>query len=186
MTTRMITPTPIMRSARGSTVLEFLIYIAVVGVTLTVVVSFLAEFSASQQKSSIEAEVAHNARFAVARLSADARDASSVNTGASTFGTSPGVLSLAMSFPALDPTVYTVSGGRLFVQQGVGTPIALTSAKTEVVSFILDNVSVSGKTRAIRIHLQLRNINPDNLVEQAAITQIETTVRLPRLDGFGS
>jgi len=174
------------RPARGFTILELVVYVAVVGAVLTVAVSFLAEFSVTQQKTLVGAEVSHNARFAIARLSADVRDADGVNTGASVFDTNPGTLSISMPTPALDPTVYSVSGGRLFVQQGTGPAVALTSSKTQVTEFTLDDVSVSGKTRAVRVHLTLKNINVGNLVEQEAVANIETTVRIPILDGFGS
>jgi len=178
------------RAARGSTILEFLIYIAVVGLALTVAVSFLSEFSSSQQKTAAQTNATHNARFAVSRIASDIRDAMAVDgttAFASDFVATPAnILSLDMSAPALDPTVYTVSDGRLYVQQGAGSPIALTSSSTEVTSFVLSNVSVSGKTRAVRIHLTLENRNTTNLNEQEAVVTIETTARLPRLDGFGS
>lgn len=171
---------------RGATVLEFVLYVAIVAIILLAVTQFSAEFVSTQAKATSVNEITHNARFAVARMTAEIRGATGVNVGSSTFGSSPGTLSLSMAAPAADPTIFTLTNGRLTVQQGAGSALPLTSDRVEVLEFQVDNVSVTGRTRAVRLHLRLRHVNAGELVEFDAEETVETTVRIPLIDGFGS
>lgn len=172
--------------ARGATILEHVLYVAIVGVVLVTVVRFMAEFAASQAKSSAVAEASHNARFALSRIEAELREAADVNTGSSSFGAHPGTLSLATSSAGTNPTVFAVANGALTVQQGSGPAVALTGARVEVTSFVVDDVSVAGRTRAVRVTLTVRHRNDGNLADFDARTTVQTTVRLNARDGFGS
>jgi Tfp pilus assembly protein PilW len=171
---------------RGATILEFLIYVALVGAILVTVTQFSSEFIAAQAKTLVLNEVAQNARFAVSRMEAEIRGATGVNVGASTFGSSPGTLSISQSAPAVDPTVFTLTSGVLTMQQGAGAAVPITGSKVEVLEFVVNNVSVTGKTRAVQLRLRIRHANSGNLVEFTAETTVETTVRIPLIDGFSS
>jgi len=173
------------RSERGSTVLEFLIYIALISVVLTTATLFASEMLRSQAKSAALSEVVRNARFAMSRIEIETREASDLNIGASTFGANPSTLSLATA-GGTDPTIFTVTGGALTIKQGAGAAIPLTNTKVTVTEFTIDNISTSGKTRAIRIHIKAIAKNPDALVEQTADTTVESTVRIHAKDGFGN
>ncbi|MEY4744381.1 MAG: hypothetical protein RL272_326 [Candidatus Parcubacteria bacterium] len=172
--------------ARGATLLEFLVYVAIIGVVLTTATSFAVEFVNAQAKAAAIAEAVRNARFAASRMEIEIREASDVNAGSSVFGSNPGTLSLATANVGTNPTVFTVSGGALNVQQGGGAVIPLTNSKVDVQEFTVENVSTAGKTKAIRIHLKVAAKNAGNLVEQAASTVVESTVRIESKDGFSN
>lgn len=173
-------------SERGATILEFLIYVALIGVILVSVTRFAAEFVSTQAKARAVNEVAQNARFAMARMEAEIRGSTGVNAGASTFGSSPGTLSVSMASAGVDPTIFTLTSGALTVKQGTGPVLPLTNGRVEVLEYQVDNVSVTGKTRAVRLHLRVKHKNPGGLEELNAETIVETTVRIPLIDGFGS
>lgn len=171
---------------RGATILEFLIYVAIISTVLVTVARFAAEFVSTQTKAVAIAEVSQNARYAMARMEAEVRGSTGINVGASTFGSSPGTLSVSTATSATDPTIFTLTSGVLTVKQGTGATLALTGSKIEVLEFQVDNVSVTGKTRAVRLHLRVRHLNPGGLEEFNAETTVESTVRIPYFDGFGS
>lgn len=172
-------------SQRGSTILEFVVYVGIIGLVLATATLFMVEVLHSGAKVDAGAEAAWNARFAASRISAEIREASGLNVGTSVFGANPGTLSLATGIPATDPTVFSVVSGVLMMQQGTDPALPLTNAKVEVTEFLVDNVSVAGRTRAVRMRLVTKARNADELTEQRAEVTIETTVRLQRNDGFG-
>lgn len=174
------------RSQKGATLLEFLIYIGLIGTVLATATSFAVEFVNAQAKVAALAEAVRNARFAVSRMEIEIREAADVNAGSSVFGSDPGTLSLATSSGATDPTVFTVSGGALHIQQGSGPVLPLTSSKVDVQEFTVENLSTAGRTKAVRIHLKVRSRNPSSLVEQSAETTVESTVRVEAKDGFSN
>ena len=171
---------------RGATILEFLIYIAVIAVVLTTATLFESELLKSQAKSVAIAEAVRNARFALSRMEIEVREASDVNTGSSTFGTNAGTLSLATVAGGTNPTIFTLTNGALTIQQGAGAAIALTNTKVTVSEFRVDNVGTSGKTKALRLHLKVIAQNTGGLVEQTADTTVESTVRIQLKDGFSN
>ncbi|HTK04554.1 MAG TPA: hypothetical protein VL500_03145 [Candidatus Eisenbacteria bacterium] len=170
---------------RGSTILEFIVYIGVIGLVLTTATLFLAEMVHSGAKVRAGAEATWNARFALSRVATEIREATGVNTGASVFGSHPGTLSLSTANGATDPTVFTVTSGVLTVKQGTGPAVPLTGPKLVVTDFILDDVSVAGRTRAVNVRLKVMAKNLDALTEQRAEATVETTVRVQAKDGFG-
>lgn len=171
---------------RGFTLLELVIYIAVVGLVLVSATMFSFEFAASQAKSAALEEVNRNARFAVSRIAAEIREAADLNAGSSVFGSNPGTLSLATATGATDPTVFTVTGGTLNIRQGAGPVLPLTSSKVDVTEFTLENLSTAGKTKAVRVRLKVKTRDAAGLQEVAAETVVETTAKLHKNDGFSN
>jgi prepilin-type N-terminal cleavage/methylation domain-containing protein len=172
------------RSRRGFTLLELIIYLGIVGLVLSTATLFAFEFVSTQAKSSALEEVNRNARYAIARIGVEIREASDLNIGASTFNTHPGVLSLGTLIGGTDPTVFTASSATLNVQQGVGPVLPITSSKVDVTEFIVEDVSVTGKTKAIRVRLKLKS--RATLQEAVADTTVETTAKIKKNDGFSN
>jgi prepilin-type N-terminal cleavage/methylation domain-containing protein len=142
-----------LNTQKGFSLLELIIYIAIIGVFLVSVIQFTTTIIRAGEKAKVLNEVQQNARFAMERMKREIRTADGVNTGSSTFSSHPGVLSLEHDTPALDPTVFDLSSGTLQITQGAGSAIDLTSSKVEVSNFVLHDRSVSGRTRNIQIQL---------------------------------
>jgi len=174
--------------AKGFTLLELLIYIAVISVILVAATSFAFQFLATRAKASAYQEVERNAQFALARIAAEVRQADGYNAqgAGSNFGANPSTLSLVLSDGTKSPTVFSVTGGTLNVKQGAGATLPLTSSKVTVSEFIVDDLSTAnGKSKLFRIHLKV-TFNSDSLSLYAADTTVETTAQIKKADGFAN
>lgn len=175
---------------RGFTIIEFIIYLAIVATTLVSATYFAFEFISTQRKSEAIQEVNRNLRLAITRLGIEMREASDVNTGASTFDSSAGVLSLASATVGANPTLFCVTSGTLRISQGDATcdatDPALTSSRVTVTDFTLNNLSTAGRTKAVRARLTLEYVNTSNLQELVATATAETTAIINKNDGFSN
>ncbi|MBN1585326.1 hypothetical protein JW899_03085 [Candidatus Uhrbacteria bacterium] len=166
---------------RGSSLLEFILYFAVIGMILTAVIGFSAEFVGIHNRTAIRREISRDGRYAVARIAAEIRSAVGVNSGDSVFGSGNGRLSLAASNPSEDPTVFAVDGGRLAVSRGGGGLEPITSLSSAVGGFTVYDVSVPGRSRAFRIVLALESV--DSSQGNVTVT-FETTAQVRKGQGF--
>ena len=148
---------------QGVTLLEMLVYITLVSILVLAFVGFALDVIGTAQKARVKQEVQQNARFAMARMIYEIRSANGLNTGSSTFGSHPGVLSLATSTPVTNPTVFDVSNGRLRIKQGASAAQDLTSSKLTVSNLVFTNRSVSGRTSNVKIELTIEHPNPENI-----------------------
>lgn len=143
----------------GFSLLELIIYIAFVSILSAVYINYVFDVAGSSQKSRVRQEVQQNGRFAMERILQEIRAADGVNVGSSTFGSHPGVLSLATPVPATNPTVFDVSGGVLRVTQGAGSPVLLTSDGFVVSNLVFENLSVNNRTTHVRVSLTIEHPN---------------------------
>lgn len=171
---------------RGSTLVEFIIYVGLIGVVLTTAVMLMAEMLRAQAKSGALAEASRHARFGMSRILAEIREADSLNVGASTFGTNPGTLSLATASGGTNPTVFVVAGGALTVQQGAGSPVTLTGSNVTVDDFTVTNLSVNGRTQVVRVRLTVSSSGGSGFIDQDATVTLEGTARVQARDGFSN
>ncbi len=156
---------------KGFTLVELLVYIAFISIIAAVFVNFAIDIIGSSQKARVRQEVQQNARFALERILQEIRAAEGINTGASTFGSHPGVLSLDSAVPAQDPTVFDISGGQLRVTYGASSPETLTSPQYQVSNLVFENFSVANRTQHVRVSLTLAHANPEGIEEfNASIT----------------
>lgn len=115
------------------------------------------------------------------RMMQEIRAAEGINLGGSTFGSHPGVLSLATSVPATNPTIFDVSGGVLrMTQVCVSAPVPLTSSGLSVTNLVFTNLSVNNRTTNVRVSLTVEHPNPDGIelfnassvIEAAAVREL--------------
>ncbi len=171
-------------ASAGFTLLEMLVYLAVITVVLTAAASLSFAFLSANARAMANVETGRNARFAVDRMATAVREAAGVNFSDSVFGLNPGRLSLATGDPATDPTVFTVSGGRLFIQQGAGPVLPLTSPAVVVTEFTVDNLSPSAFISIVRPHVRIRYAS--DLDSFSAETVLESTSAVRRGEGFSN
>ncbi len=158
-------------SQSGVSLIEMLIYIAIVSVLALAFSNFALDVTGTSTKARVKQDVVQNARFGLERINQAIREANGVNTGSSTFGISPGVLSLSMDNAAVNPTVFDISGGVLRITEGVGSPEELTQSDLSVSSLIFTDLSVTGRTVNIKTSLTVEHPNPENIeIYDASIT----------------
>ncbi|MFH1292157.1 MAG: type II secretion system protein [bacterium] len=152
---------------KGFTLIETLIYIAIIGGVVASFVSYSMSISFTRNKNYTAQEVQANARLALNLISKTIRSAQSVNVGSSTFGLDPGVLSLSMSSSTLDPSIINlnIDDGILRIQQGGKSPVNITSNKVKITNLIFTNLTASGSQENIGIDLTVEYANSTGEVE---------------------
>jgi type II secretory pathway pseudopilin PulG len=165
---------------RGFTLLELILYLGVIGLVLTAVIGFTMTFLDAQSSGVAYREVGRDGRYAIERIAAEMRAATGINLGDSTFGISPGRISLSTSTPATNPTIFDVSSSAVVVSRGGSAFEPVISGGSQVDSFIIRNVSVTGRSRVYRVELQLSST--DETASQVSQT-FETTGRVRRGQG---
>lgn len=135
----------------GYSLIEMLIYLAVtILISLAGVETYLS-LNTILVRNATERAVNHSAMVALERIGSELRNGLSINTGQSTFGTSPGALTIVYGTTTSN---FTISGGRLIFTQN-GTAVGpLTSSDVTVESFIV-NRYVGTTTELVRVSLTL-------------------------------
>lgn len=152
----------IAKNKRGVTLIEMLVYIGLVSILVLTFVSFALDVVGTSQKTRVKQEIQQNARFAMARMIHEIRSAGDLNVGSSTFESHPGVLSLATSNPAANPTVFDLNSGVLRITRGAGGAQALTTDRFIVSNLVFKNRSVGNRVKVISVELTLEHPNPEN------------------------
>ena len=132
---------------KGFTLVEVILYVAIVAIFITAMVSFAWDAIYGRVKSFTHQEVNQNIRLASKRILFEVRNATGINTPAPS--ASGSTLSLIMADSARNPTVFSVSGERLKVGWGSSgpcpttAPCNLTSNLVSVTSLTFTNLSQS-------------------------------------------
>lgn len=142
--------------AKGFTLIEFLIYFALLAMVMGSVTIFAVDVVKSRNKTRIVAEVEQNARLGLSRILRSVRQASKLNTGASAFDIDEGALSLEMSVGAVDPTVFDLSSGVLRMKEGAGPATPLTTDDVVVTRLRFSRDTFPGGSKAVTVELGLR------------------------------
>lgn len=152
-----------LKAKNGFTLIEFLLYIVIVGVILVVVGGIGLNILLGKAKQGALEEVSQNARFVMENITSAVRGAQSVNSPARGFSSS--TLSLAMASSSVNPTIFDLSGGMARIKEGLGAFVSLTSGEVLVTDLQFSNVSYPGAPGAVRIQVTVRQVNPDNRPE---------------------
>ena len=135
---------------RGVSLVELILYVALASIVLLAMGTFTIDVLLGRQKVAVIDKQKQTTRVAWARMNREIERATGINTGASTFGSHPGVLSLVMPDAANNPTVFDVSGGRLRMTQGANPAIFLTPTNITVSNLVFTNLS-NGTTYVVRV-----------------------------------
>lgn len=162
----------------GFTLIELIIYIAIVGAVVTALILFSLSQMQARSKQYALGEVQANGRVAMETMGERIRRAEGINVGGSTLGSSPGVLSLVMADAAVNPTVFRVESGQLVMEEGVSPAVSLTTGLVEIRSLVFRELSGGGARGNVGIELIVGYVNPSNDVYYEAEQHLETSVSL--------
>lgn len=138
---------------QGFTLVETMIYIAIVGAVMASFIGFSISVSDSRNKNYVVQEVQANGRFALNMMSREIREAQDVVRPAG--GSSTAELELEMS--GSEPNAeFSVASGTLEFTQGGNPTRAVTSNNTEVTNLRFTNHTPSGEKDNIRIKMDLK------------------------------
>lgn len=158
------------------TLIEFIIYIAIVTLVLVLIIGFLWNIVLGNIKETSYQEVQQNARFALTKISQEIKKASGINNPSP--GQSDSILSLSMQNLDLNPTIFDVFEGKLRITQGESDPKELTSDEVKVTNLLFTNLSYPNTPGTIRIEMTIEYLNPSNLSEYQASINLKSTISL--------
>ncbi|MBI2052873.1 MAG: prepilin-type N-terminal cleavage/methylation domain-containing protein [Candidatus Ryanbacteria bacterium] len=140
---------------RAFSLIEIIIYLAILGLVVVGFGTYVLSISSSRQKTDVVVKVQANARISLDTIAQKIRAARSINIGSSVFNTDPGVLSLAMSDASKNPTIINLDrdNGILQVQEGAGSPAAVTSKEVAITNLVFTNIATPGVRSNIRIQI---------------------------------
>lgn len=144
--------------SRGFTLIEFLIYIGIVGIVL--VVASAVGFNVLFGKAKLGAieEVSQNARFSIEYIAERVRNAQAVNSPS--IGTTASSLSLQMADSSKNPTIFDISGGVVRIKEGAGATVGITSSEVVVTNIQFSNISYAFTPGTVRVEMTVQYNNP--------------------------
>ncbi|MDP3685770.1 MAG: hypothetical protein Q8R32_02985 [bacterium] len=149
-------------SSAGFTFIELLVYLGLVSVALTITTTLAIALLQAEARGSVRETVDTSASRVIAQIAETTRAATVINTADSIFGNPLGRLSLTTRDAARSPTVFSVTNGRLEVSEGIGSAVALTTGRVDVVGFRLTRLNPAGAKEGVQIELTVRFRNPSN------------------------
>jgi type II secretory pathway pseudopilin PulG len=146
-----------MMNKNGFSLIELILYVALLAVIISGVVTFGVDVVLIRSKNRVEQEVIANTRLAAKRINFEIRNASGIN------GVGAQSISLSNTDALKNPTVISLSSGRITIGYGstgncpTTAPCALTSNKVTVQSLIFDDVSSGTHPQGIRYEAVIKS-----------------------------
>ena len=166
----------------GFTLIEILIYIAVLVIIITVVSSFFLWDIRSNTKTKVMRETLDNNRRAMEIITRETKEAMSIYAETSTFNSHPGQLSLETTkyLPEGESTAYVdfyLCGTQLCFKKESQDPIALTSDKVEVSNLVFSRV-ITGEIPSVQVSLKVDYKDLTGRSEYQASVNLISTISL--------
>ena len=160
---------------KGFTLIELLIYMAILIFVLVLASDMVIISLQTRDRIKATTEVQQNLRFALEKITYACRKAADVNSPAD--NSSGSSLSLAMNEANLDPTLFSLSGGILQMQEGTNPVQNLTTDKVTVSSLTFYQVNNTGAKPTVQVNLRVDYKAGGNPRLQASSTG-QTTISL--------
>jgi type II secretory pathway pseudopilin PulG len=147
----------VLHKSGGFTLIETLIYIAIIGIVITSFVEFSISVSNSRGKAYVASEVQSNLRISMDLIKQRIREATDVVTASSTFSSDPSFLTLTMASSTLNPTTIGLSSdnGVLGIKEGSNATTTITSSEVSVTNLVFTNLTASTTRENIRIQMTI-------------------------------
>lgn len=169
-----------MRKNTGATLVEFLIYLAIVSVVLVVAGAIMYNIFFGKAKFTVIEEVSQNNRFVMESIMDSVRAAESISSP--TPGNASSTLVLVTNATTTNPTTFKLIAGGVEVQEGTSTPIALTTSEVIVNTLEFRNVSRPLTPGTVRIHIATDSLNPADLQQYEFSQAVRGTVNIYKND----
>lgn len=147
-----------MMKNKGFTLMETIIYMAILAVVSILMVNGLIMMMQSFGKIKVLNTIGFSAEAVMERMSREIRYGYDVDGGVSVFDVHPGRLKLMTHDSGGDPATvdFYLDGGRLVISENSGTSYTLTSSSTDVTNLIFNLINTDSGTKAVKIELVLR------------------------------
>ncbi len=157
----------------GFTLIETIIYTALVGLILGTVVLMMNTLLAARSKNQAALILEEGMRFTLHRLVTRVEMSSNITSPLSGLDNT---LTLTLPQPAQNPTTFTLTSGTVTISEAGSPPLALTGSQIEITSLIFTRLISNPASIRIQMTGQLRGAAGQN---QTSLT-LETTASLHR------
>lgn len=144
---------------KGSTLIETLVYVAIFSILIGALTSFTISMITSRVRNQIILEVNDQGTKMVRTITQSIRNSRSVNTP--TISTGSATLSLTTGVALNDPTIFSVSGGVLYITEGT-TTTAITNNRVSVSNLMFYNMSRSATPGVVKLSFTISNVTPSS------------------------
>ncbi|MFH1839218.1 MAG: hypothetical protein ABH820_02945 [Patescibacteria group bacterium] len=150
------------RNKPGFTLVEFLIYIVIVAGVVSAATEIIIITLRQNAKLEAIAEVSQNTRIFTMRVDLAVRNANSVTSPAA--GATSTRLNLQMASASINPTIFTIQNGRVFLKEGAAATTTLTADEVYVSGYFY-NIKPTGAPDAIRTLVNVRASSSGQQIE---------------------
>lgn len=163
----------------GFTLIELLLYLTIATTLLGGVTAFLSMSLNSRIKTQSIAEVNQQGTAMLERFTTIVRGADSITSPAA--GASASSLTLAMTTPAINPTIFDASASSpatMQIKESTGAAVPLTNNKVTVSNLTFKNLSKSSTPGVVQISFTLTRVNTSGRNEYTYQKTFTTSVAL--------
>lgn len=146
-----------MKTPRGFSLLELILYIAISGVILSISSSLFITLIEARQKHQAVTEVEAVGQQIVQLMTQTIRNAEAI-TGPTVGAIGPN-LTLDVSAVSSDPTIFDVASNQLRITEGA-TAVPISSTRVTVSGFSVTNLSRANTPGVVRFQFTLTHVNP--------------------------
>ncbi len=165
----------------GFSILEIIIYIALVGTILAATTSIAFEIYHGHTKNVSYQSLQNNARFVLSKIVTEIENAQSINTETSIFNSNTGMLSLQTGNSGTNPTLFQIESQRVSIKQGTSASVQLTSADTNATVLRFENLTAPQTPGTVKITLTLTYKDTGNRTELNSSVTLTTTANIRRV-----
>ena len=139
----------------GSSLLETLIYAAILGMVAVFATGSILAMMRSYSSVKMSRDLNFSASVAIERMANEIRLANNIDDAGSVFAASSGKLKLNTvdSLGSATTIEFFLSGAGIFVKEGSGASEALTASSTEITSLIFNKITSSAVSKSVKISL---------------------------------
>lgn len=167
------------KKSEAFTLVEILVYVAVLVVIISVIFSFFLWASYSSNKTKASKEVLNSSRRAMEIMSFEIRGAKSIYIPTSDMTQLS--LKTGRYLPEGENSSYIdfyLCDGRLCLKKETQNPVALTSDKVEITNLEFALISATSTAPSVQISLEIDYKNPQDRMEYQASINTTSTVSL--------
>lgn len=144
------------RNRSGFSLAEMLVYLGILGITAGVLTGILSNVTVTQVEESGQTEISGQLNFTVQTIQRLVRGSSVVEMS----GTATSTLRLRMPTLSQDPTIISLSNGKIYVQQGSGTAQPITNELVVVDSVEFRKFSQAPAKDVVQIDIAMSSAQP--------------------------
>lgn len=142
--------------SRGTSLVEMILYLVLLTLVTGVIVQMLIAVGGVYRNIKLTREIESSGVIAMESMLREIRNSSSVVSGESFLGTSPGIITVSGTDESLNSykIAFSVSSGALQISKNSETPVAITSSGS-IVSYLLFTHVINANSEGVRIELEV-------------------------------